>query len=334
MNTNPETAVSTDSDAGAGFPRLVADIGATHARFARCDAPGSTPRALRKLHTRDFATLEEALRTYAGETDLEVEHACLAVAGPVSGEQIRLTNGNWCFTRDALAREFGFRGLRILNDLEAIALAVAFLGPDDFRAIGGGETASDAPMAVVAPGTGLGMSLLLPCGEGWHLVATEGGHATLAPGNEREEAVFDYWLTRGGRLSREHFLSGPGLMRIHEALASLEATPAPAQSPEEISALAETRHDPVCLETLEIFMALLGSTCGDQALSTGARGGVWLAGGILPHLSERLEQGPFRARFEDKAPMTDWVSAIATRLITAAEPGLTGAARARLNFQR
>ncbi len=310
------------------FPRLVADIGATHARFALIREEGGPLERKRRLLTGDFPSLRDAISHYLRELDVRPSWACLAVAGVTSTERIRLTRvPSWSFTRQELQREFGFRQVCVLNDIEAVALAVAELDPASMAPIGGGIEHSGSPLAIVAPGTGLGMAQMIPCTGRWHIIATEGGHSTMAPGNEREHAVFGYWLTAGSVLSREHFLRGPGILRIYQGLCALDGVAMETDRAEEISRLAVEQDDPLCTEALSMFLGLLGSACGDQVLATGARGGLYLAGGVLPQLREQLETGPFRERFEDKGMMSEYTTGVRTWLITAADPALDGASR-------
>lgn len=307
------------------YPRLVADIGATNARFAL--AEGADMLAYRRtVPTRNHDSIVGAIEHYLADLPVEPVAACLAIASPMSGDCVQMTNHHWRFSVSALRSRFAWEALEVVNDSQAIALSLPYLDGSRYQSIGEDRPQPRAPCCVLGPGTGLGVALLVPHEGRWIPVATEGGHASLGPATEREFAVFDYWLSRGLSLSRENFLSGPGIFRLYQALCALNAEPLRADEAPGVHRLATEYDDHTASESLAMFFALLGSACGDQALATGARGGVYLAGGILPRMEKRLMLSDFRRRFEDKPPMTDYMKAITTRLIIGDEPGLTGAA--------
>jgi glucokinase len=306
--------------------RLVADIGGTHSRFALA-RPGERPRAVRTLLNREHASLAAAAQNY-----LEAEHAtpasaCFAVAAPVREGEMRLVNYPWTFSAAALTAALGLKRLRLVNDFEAIAHSLPALAPDELVALGGGCAEPGAVQVVLGPGTGLGVAQLVPCGTGVHVLATEGGHASIGARDAAELALITELMKDGAYLCRESLLCGAGLERIHAALHALAGETAPHLDAAEIQRRAVAGDSTHAVAALGHFCALLGTAAGDQALASGARGGVFLAGGILPRFIDFVRASRFRARFEDKGPMSDYVRRIPTWLIRCEHPGLLGAAR-------
>lgn len=310
--------------------RLVADIGGTHTRFA-LSRDHAHLEARRTLLTREYASLGAAARSYLQETGAQPNEACLAVAGPVDGDTVRLTNHGWEFSRLALADELGIERLRVINDFEAIALALPRLGDAALQQIGGGTARSGRPFALLGPGTGLGVAQLVPTSDGFQAVPTEGGHASIGPADESELAIIAALLDAGERISRETLLSGPGLERIHRILCRLRAETGNALSAAQIQERAVAGEDPTCREALEHFCAFLGTAAADQALCCGAQGGVYIAGGIVPRFTDFLRRSRFRNRFEDKGPMSGYVRSIPVYVITHPDPGMFGAALADID---
>jgi len=310
--------------------RLVADIGGTNTRFALAGADGRLHAPL-TLATRRFASLADAARAYLEATGARPREACIAVAGPVSGDAVRLTNHRWEFSIAALREELALAQLRVINDFEAIALALPALAADELLQIGGGAPVRGRPMAVLGPGTGLGVAQLIATRGSFQPVSTEGGHASIGPCDEAELQLFATLMRNGQHLCREALLSGPGIERIYWALCLNGGGEYHGYSAAEIQAHAVAGSDATCRAALEHFCAFLGTAAGDQALCCGAQGGVFIAGGIVPRFTEFLRYSRFRARFEAKGPMRDYVSAIPVYVITREHPGMLGAARADLD---
>jgi len=310
--------------------RLVADIGGTNARFALARADG-TLREPRTLATRRYASLDEAASDYLRAVSTRPREACVAVAGPVSGDLVRLTNHRWEFSITATRAALGLTTLRVINDFEAIALALPALVAGDVEKIGGDTAVRGRPMAVLGPGTGLGVAQLIATRSGFQPVSTEGGHASIGPCDEAELRILATLLHNGQQLSREALLSGPGLERIYWALCLAEGIPYRGYTAAEIQSRAVESTDAACSTALGHFCAFLGTAAGDQALCCGAQGGVFIAGGIVPRFTEFLRRSLFRARFEAKGPMRAYVSAIPVYVITRPNPGMLGAARADLD---
>jgi glucokinase len=306
---------------------LLADIGGTNARFALMDGTAHGPPMV--LPVAGFATIEDAVATALNALAPEggVERAVLALAGPVLEEPVRLTNATWEISSAALAARFGFRRVRLVNDFLAQAQALPWLGPADLSPIGPGLRAPGAPMLVLGAGTGLGVAGFLP--ETGMAMPTEGGHIGLAPTDAREDAVVAALRARCGRAGAEEALSGRGLGNLHAVLAGLRSADVPERDAPDILDAAETC--PVAAETIELFLGFLAGTAGDLALAWGARGGVFLSGGIVPRLIGRIEPRAFRTRFEAKAPMQGWMAGIPLAVVTHPNPAFLGlAALARL----
>ncbi|REE95290.1 glucokinase [Thermomonospora umbrina] len=307
-------------------PWLVADIGGTNARFGLVQSPGEAPSRVQVLALRDHAGLAEAASTYlfrhAG--DVHPTAACVAVAGPVGGDgTYRLTNAHWSGSAAEVAADLRLDRVELINDFEALALALPTLAPGDLRAVGESLPAGDAPAAVLGPGTGLGVAGLVRAGDRLVAVPGEGGHVDLPAGTDRELRIARMLREDGETASAEHLLSGDGLTRLYGLTARLNGV---AAEPLTAAQICARRTDPLCHETLETFCALLGAFAGNVALTFGARGGVYLGGGILPRVWETLRRSDFRRRFEAKPPVERYLRAIPTALIVAPTPALAGAA--------
>lgn len=318
-------AAPSDSAAYRDGPRLLGDVGGTHARFALETAPGSIA-GVRVLHTGDHPDIAAALRAYLAQEGIaSPRHAAIAIANPVEGDRVSMTNHDWSFSIEALRREFGFDTLRVINDFTALALALPFLGEDGRRQIGGGAARPRAAIGLVGPGTGLGVSGLIPAGEGWTPLASEGGHVSFSPADERELAVLQFAWREHAHVSAERLVSGPGLELVQRALAARAGAPVePLDAPQIVArALAG---DERCRDSVDCFCAMLGTVASNLALTLGALGGVYVGGGIVPRLGEHFDRSPFRARFEAKGRFSAYLERIPTYLITAPHPAFTGAA--------
>ena len=317
-------------DAGAGFPRLVGDVGGTNARFAWIAGPEAPIDRVASTPCADHPSLGAAIESYLATHDLaRPRWAAIGIATPVTGDRVRMTNHPWAFSIDAVQRELGLARLVVLNDFTALALSLPALDPADLQAVGGGAAAAGAPLALLGPGTGLGVSGLLftPGGAAAVPIAGEGGHVTLAAADEREARVIELLRRRFGHVSAERALSGPGLAHLHEALAQLNGESRPAMTAAQITAAADS--DAHCAAVVDLFCGLLGGVAGNLALTLGARGGVYVGGGIVPRIAGRLARSPFRERFEAKGRFRDYLAAIPTWLVLAQDsPALVGAARA------
>ena len=317
--------------------RLVADIGGSNARFGWL-APGEhQPQHVTTLAVAEHVGLIATLRAYLNglQTTLGSSYAppvsaALAVATAVSGDTVAFTNSHWSFSQQSLRSAFALESLVVLNDFEALALALPHLKPSQLRAHGampsGGGT-----MAVIGPGTGLGVAGVVATSQGYAAIPGEGGHATLAAGNLFEAELLAIVRRQHEHVSAERLLSGIGLPVLHaavrEALGAVGAAAAENLEAQQIIARG-LAGDAVCRRTLEVFCALLGSFAGNVALTLGARGGVYIGGGIVPRLGELFFTSEFRQRFEAKGRLRAYVQAIPTALITDTFVALTGAAAA------
>ncbi|WP_240506346.1 glucokinase [Thermoactinospora rubra] len=304
------------------LPWLVADIGGTNARFGLVREPGARPTGVRVLPVADYPTLPDAVADYLGRLGgVRPGAACVAVAGPVDGHAYRLTNAHWTGSVEDLRLPYAV----LINDFEALAASLPHLEPGDLASLGGPEPGHGVK-AVLGPGTGLGVAGLVPADGGWVPVPCEGGHVTVPVTTPKELEIVRALQAQGmARVEAEDLLSGPGLVRLRRALAAVNGVPEPATEPGLTAADIVARlDDSLCAETVEVFCAMLGTFAGNVALTLGARGGVYLGGGVLPRIVERVRAGEFRARFE--AGPTGYLSAIATTLIVAPQPALTGAA--------
>ena len=308
---------------------LVADIGGSNARFALVAADGC-PRQVMTLPVQEHATLGDAVDAYlARQGRPELREAAIAIANPVCGDRVSMTNHHWTFSVEQTRQQLGLQRLLLLNDFTALALALPLLETDELQQVGGGTAEAGAPMALLGPGTGLGVSGLLPTGPGqWLPLSGEGGHATLAPADARQARIIDACREHYGHVSAERLLSGIGLPCLHQAIAALSGEQPAALTPAEIVTRALDGHDAHCVEALDVFCSLLGSFAGNLALTLGARGGVYIGGGIVPRLGRYFTDSAFRRRFEDKGRCRDYLAALPVYVIHAREPALRGAAAA------
>ncbi|PWC33372.1 glucokinase [Azospirillum sp. TSO35-2] len=320
------------------WPALVADIGGTNARFALVAGPGAEPSAIHSLPAADHPNLPDAIVAYLERTGARPRSACIAVAGPTVGDRILLSNRSWDFSVRAVAERFGLSPLLLINDCEALALSLPRLRPDQRLRLGAGDAMGEPgrPLALIAAGTGIGMSGVLPAGGGWVALSTEGGHADLAPVDDLEIELLRRVRAERGRVSVESLLCGSGLERLHRAVVGLFGDgDAPLPAAEITRRAVRAGHDGsgsddpldrLCARSLTVYCGLLGGAAGNLALTLGACGGVFVGGGIPPRFAEFLAASPFRARFEAKGRMTSYLQPVPTWLILAGNPALSGAA--------
>ncbi|MGN6827014.1 glucokinase [Paucibacter sp. M5-1] len=310
------------------FPRLVGDIGGTHARWAYQTEAGGALSQVRGYQCADFPTLEAVIEHYLLSHGLQrPRELAMGVATPVTGDSVRFVNNPWSFSIATLRESLGLQRLLVLNDFAALALSLPLLSNAGRQSLGGGSPVEGAPMVVLGPGTGLGVAGLViqpdgrPC-----VISGEGGHATVAPATERECEVLRLLRREFGHVSAERVLSGPGLVNLYRAVCTLDARPPADLSPADVTGRAS--HDPACAQAIELFLAFLGGVAGNLALSFGALGGVYIGGGIVPRFGGLLDAAVFRHQFEDKGRLRGYVERIPTWLITADNPSLLGAANA------
>ncbi|MCX7274565.1 MAG: glucokinase [Burkholderiales bacterium] len=313
------------------YPRLLGDVGGTNARFAWQQAADRPIVDVASLPCAQHASIEQAIRHYLSTHSREAPRAgAIGIANPVTGDRVQMTNHHWSFSISALRQSLGLTQLVVINDFTALALALPALPPSGLRPIGGGQAIARAPLAVLGPGTGLGVSGLLPSGDdGWIPISGEGGHVTLAAADERDAAVIDILRRRFGHASAERALSGPGLVNLRLACRELAGQPADERTPAQVLASARDGSDADSAAALDLFCGFLGGVAGNLALTLGAQGGVFLGGGIVPRMADELGASVFRERFESKGRFSGYLAAIPTTIIaTDDSPALIGAGRA------
>lgn len=319
-------------NASTSYPYIVADIGGTNARFGLVTSinRGKSELVLENQQTypsAEFAGLEQAVACYqeslGGET---VSGACLAVAGPVAGDSIKLTNLNWNISVAKVKDELGFGQLQVINDFAAYAYAIQYIDKQFLIAINPGEGVDGCPIAVVGPGTGFGVASLVKHGQRLGVVASEGGHMSLAANTPLQAAIKEQLSRKYELVSVERVFSGPGLRHLYHALAAVEGATAKPYRTAEISQHALDGTDEMCQRTLSLFCSWLGGVTGDLALALGAKGGVFLSGGILPRIADFLLKSDFQHSFKAKDQMSHYLMDIPVQLVTQGNSALLGAA--------
>jgi len=303
---------------------VLADVGGTNARFAVYR--NGTLGSIEHMTVADYRQFADALDAFMqGQSDRSrIRHALFGVAGVVEGERCALTNNPWVVAADELRGRFRLSDVHIVNDFEAVAWALPHFTAKDLRLIGGREPKADAPRVVLGPGTGLGVAVYVNGERGGLVVRSEGGHATLPSGSLREDAIIARLRQQFGHVSAERALSGNGLENLYHTIASLESRTVPERNAAEIAQAAATGSCAISRAALDTFCALLGAVAGNLALSFGAQGGVYIAGGIAPHIRDFLPQSRFRSRFEAKGRLTRYLEAIPIYLILHGEPAFVG----------
>lgn len=316
--------------------RLLADIGGTNARFGLQAGPDGDITSIETLACAAHPTIADAMRTYLAHVGCEAPRRCsMAIANPVLGDLVAMTNHHWSFSISELKSQFGFSTLRVLNDFTALALAIPGLSPAVLHQVGGGSSISGHAIGLIGPGTGLGVSGLVPSVQhagpaSWIPLRGEGGHVTLTAATAREHAVLAELGRHWPHVSAERAISGPGLVNLHRALACIDRPGAPEPQLEAADITERAlQGDVACGEALNLFCALLGSVAGNLALTLGAQGGVYIGGGIVPRLGKWFEQSSFRRRFEEKGRFSSYLASIPVFVIHAHQsPALSGAAQA------
>ena len=316
-------------ESGAGL-RLIADIGGTNARFALLD--GDEHRDEQVLACADYPDVVTAAEHYltqvgASAAGKRPREAAMAIAGPITSDIIRMTNHVWQFSAARVRQQLGLSRLIFLNDFTALAMAVRHLPQHELEPIGGGRPVPNGVIALIGPGTGLGVSGLIPSGEHWIPLQGEGGHVTLSVMNEREIAVLTHLHQRFSHVSAERVISGPGLVNLYEALCALDRVVPETLLPKEITRRASEASCIHCMEAVSMFCALFGTLAGNLVLTLGAVGGLYIGGGVVPHFGRLFNSSPFRDRFEDKGRYVEYLAAVPVYLIKSALPAFVGLAR-------
>lgn len=309
-------------------PRLLADIGATYARFAIEHEPGVFEQR-RTLRCDAYPDFVSALRDYLSQLTLPadhqaVRHGAIAIANPVAGDVVRMTNYRWEFSIEATREAVGFDTLLVVNDFTALAMGLPYLAPQDLRQVGTGRARERSVIGLVGAGSGLGVSGLIPVEDGWVSLASEGGHVGFSPQSAREVYVLEFAWRQYAHVSAERLMSGSGLELIHRALSARADRAAETLAAPEITRRALGGECPICAETLEVFCEMLGGFAANVAVTLGAYGGLYIGGAIVPRLGDYFDRSGFRARFEAMGRLGGLVAEIPTYVITAETPTLTG----------
>lgn len=316
-------------------PCLLADIGGTNARFALL-LDGEVTDS-RTLNGAAYGTIGDAARDYLSRTrSAAPSAAAIAIAAPVTGDEVRMTNHSWRFSIAEFRRELGVQRLIVLNDFTALAMSLPYLPREELRQIGGRSGDSEGSIALLGPGTGLGVSGLIPHRDAIHTVWTplqgEGGHVTVAANTQREAAVIAVLRERFAHVSAERVVSGPGLINLYSALCAVDAVEARPLEPRDITDAALAGSDSQCVEALQMFCSLLGTVAGNLALTLGATGGVYVGGGIVPRLGDYFVASDFRPRFENKGRYRQYLAPIPVHVIHSSGAAFYGLARSFVDF--
>lgn len=305
-------------------PRLLADIGGTYARFAVETERGVFSR-MQALRCDDYPDFESALRAYLDAVrDVPLRHGAVAIANPVEGDLVRMTNYRWQFSIEAMRAAVGFDTLLVVNDFTAMAMGLPYLEPEAVRQVGSGTARERSVIGLLGAGTGLGVSGLIPVEDGWVSLASEGGHVAFAPQNARELFVLEHAWRQYPHVSAERLISGPGLELIYRALAARGDYVAEPLAAPEITRRALAGESALCSEALEVFCEMLGTVAANLAVTLGAFGGIYIGGGIVPRLGAYFDRSGFRARFEAKGRFSDYVAHIPTYVVTGETATFTG----------
>jgi glucokinase len=307
---------------------LIGDIGGTNARFALVEADGSVHSIL-PLACAQYPTLADACEDYLARIPHteKPRYGALAVASPILGDAVSLTNLHWSFSVEATRVRLGLKKLEVVNDFVAAALAIPHLTAEGVVKIGQGEPVPGAPIWAVGPGTGLGAAALVWTGQQWMPLSSEGGHMTIAAATDREAEILSVLRRRLGHVSAERVVSGPGLVNLYSAIAQLAEREVEAgMQPAHVSERGLAGSCPICVETLDVFASMLGTVASDLAIMLNARGGLYIAGGVVPRLMPWFTSSGFRSRFEQKGRFTDFLAAVPTYVIMQPLPALTGLA--------
>lgn len=321
---------------------LVADIGGTNARFGLVELSTNAgqqnygAQQQKTLKCADYPDIATMIKAYCSHVGASLPpYACLAIAGPIEKGWAQMTNLNWKFSIEDLRKELGMKALDVINDFAALAYATPFLPAQDIKPLYTAKSSQDSAIVVLGPGTGFGMAALVPdhtqTQRGWKILPTEGGHCSFAPTTDKEMAIRAFLAQTDDHVSIEDILSGRGLVSIYRALSHINGTPAQDFTPAEVSTKGLANEDPTCREALVTFCNILGSVAGDKALSLGAKGGVYLGGGIIPKIASFIPQTDFVSRFKHKGPMSGYVSDISVNMIINDTAALVGSAAWLIN---
>lgn len=303
---------------------LVGDIGGTNARLALYDINESSLSQEKTFPGNDYDSLESVIREYLKQTGIEVKAACIAIACPISGDQVSMTNHTWSFSIAELKASLQFETLLVINDFTAVAMAIPALSSQDCTKVGGAEPQKSAPMAVLGAGTGLGVAHLLNINDQWLSLPGEGGHADLSATTDEEDAVLKQLRTQFGHVSAERCLSGQGLVNLYTSLVAIDGKQAEELQPKDVMEQGLNKSCTYCERALNLFCNMMGCFAGNLALTLGTTGGVYIGGGIVPRFIEFFMSSDFRLAFEAKGRFSSMLENIPVFIIQHSQPGLLG----------
>ncbi|CAM2194007.1 putative Glucokinase / HTH-type transcriptional regulator [Paraburkholderia kururiensis] len=324
MSTGVQTRTAPGAGQHADGPRLLADIGGTNARFALETGPGDISQVT-VYPCAEYPGVAEVIKKYLKDTKIgRVNHAAIAIANPVDGDQVRMTNHDWSFSIEATRRALGFDTLLVVNDFTALAMALPGLTDAQRVQVGGGQRRPNSVIGLLGPGTGLGVSGLIPADDRWIALGSEGGHASFSPQDEREDLVLQYARKKWSHVSFERVAAGPGIEVIYRALAARDKKRVAASLDTSEVVKRALQGDELSAEAVECFCGILGTFAGNIAMTLGSLGGIYIGGGVVPRLGEFFERSSFRQRFEAKGRFETYLANIPTYVITAEYPAFLG----------
>ncbi|MEA3130217.1 MAG: glucokinase, partial [Paraburkholderia sp.] len=324
MSTGVQSKAVPGAGQHADGPRLLADIGGTNARFALEYSPGEIA-SVQVYPCADYPGVAEVIKKYLKDTKIgRVNHAAIAIANPVDGDQVSMTNHDWSFSIEATRRALGFDTLLVVNDFTALAMALPGLTDAQRVQVGGGARRPNSVIGLLGPGTGMGVSGLIPADDRWIALGSEGGHATFAPSDEREDIVLQYARKKWSHVSFERVAAGPGIEVIYRALAGRDKKRVAANVDTIEIVKRAMEGEPLAAESVDVFCGILGTFAGNIAVTLGALGGIYIGGGVVPRLGEFFARSSFRKRFEAKGRFEAYWQSVPTYVITAEYPAFLG----------
>ena len=324
MSTGVKSNAVPAAGQHADGPRLLADIGGTNARFALETGPGEIGQ-VQVYPCADYPGVADVIKKYLKDSKIgRVNHAAIAIANPVDGDQVSMTNHDWTFSIEATRRALGFDTLLVVNDFTALAMALPGLTDTQRVQVGGGARRPNSVIGLLGAGTGLGVSGLIPADDRWIALGSEGGHATFAPADEREDLVLQYARKKWSHVSFERVSAGPGIEVVYRALAARDKKRVPTSFDTSEVVKRALEGEPLAAESVDVFCGILGTFAGNIAVTLGALGGIYIGGGVVPRLGEFFERSSFRERFEAKGRFEAYLQSVPTYVITAEYPAFLG----------
>jgi len=314
---------------------IAGDIGGTKT-LLRISAGDGAPLLQKSYPSAEYSGLAEILEEFLREAGTsEVAAACFALAGPVSGRRVKLTNLPWEVDADALAVRFSIPRITLINDFEAVGQGIAALQPEDLLTLQPGVSHEQGVRIVVGAGTGLGVAWLSWANGNYAVHPSEGGHMDFAPADATQYALLQYLQQRHGHVSYERIVSGPGLVAIFEFLrdsrlvsppsAQLIAAMGEGDIAAAITRFAQQGHEPIARMALDLFVRIYGAFVGNLALLALPRGGIYVAGGIAAKIATTMQRGDFMRAFHDKGRYAGLLASLPVHVVTNPQIGLLGA---------